>query len=40
MPHKILLVDDEPQVTTGLKRALQKEPYEILTADSANQALL
>src|SRR6202051_27584 len=31
----ILLVDDEPLVTYALKRALHREPYEILTATSA-----
>jgi len=39
MSHKVLIVDDEPHVTEGLKRVLRKEPYEILTASSANQAL-
>jgi two-component system probable response regulator PhcQ len=39
MPHKILLVDDEPHVTESLKRTLHKEPYEILSAQSANEAL-
>jgi two-component system probable response regulator PhcQ len=38
----ILLVDDEPQVTDALKRALRREPYEVLTATSgaAGQELL
>jgi two-component system, probable response regulator PhcQ len=31
----ILLVDDEPNVTDALKRALRREPYELLTATSA-----
>ena len=39
MPHKILLVDDEPHVTEALKRTLHTEPYEILSANSANEAL-
>ncbi len=39
MSHKILLVDDEPHVTEALKRTLHKEPYEILSANSANEAL-
>ena len=39
MPHRILIVDDEPHVTEALKRALHKEPYEVLTANSANEAL-
>jgi DNA-binding NtrC family response regulator len=38
----ILLVDDEPQVTDALKRALRREPYEFLMATSgaAGQELL
>jgi two-component system probable response regulator PhcQ len=39
MLRKILFVDDEPHVTEGLKRALRKEPYEILSANSADEAL-
>ncbi len=39
MPHKVLFVDDEPQLTEGLKRELRKEPYEVLTAASAREAL-
>ncbi len=39
MPHKILLVDDEPHVTEALKRTLHREPFEILSAGSANEAL-
>jgi len=38
MKHTVLLVDDEPNVLEGLKRALHKESYEILTAYSAEQA--
>jgi two-component system probable response regulator PhcQ len=34
----ILLVDDEPQVTDALKRALRREPYTFLTAVSASAA--
>lgn len=37
--RKILFVDDEPYVTAALKRAFRREPYEILTAGSAKQAL-
>lgn len=37
--HKILFVDDEPNITAALKRAFRREPYEILSADSAKQAL-
>lgn len=35
----ILFVDDEPNVTQALRRALGQEPYEILTANSATEAL-
>jgi len=35
----VLFVDDELAVLTGLKRALWKEPYLILTADSGAKAL-
>jgi two-component system, probable response regulator PhcQ len=35
----VLLVDDEPNVTDALKRALRREPYEILTATSGPAAL-
>jgi DNA-binding NtrC family response regulator len=35
----LLLVDDEPNVTDALKRALRREPYEILTAISGPSAL-
>ena len=39
MPYTILFVDDEPLVTQALKRALHKEPYRVLSANSAAQAL-
>jgi two-component system probable response regulator PhcQ len=35
----ILFVDDEPNVTSALKRALRAEPYELLSANSAEEAL-
>jgi two-component system, probable response regulator PhcQ len=34
----ILLVDDEPNITEALKRALRKEPYRFLTATSGAEA--
>ena len=39
MTRKVLFVDDEPHVTESLKRALRKEPYEVLSANSAKEAL-
>lgn len=36
---KILFVDDEPQVLRGYRDVLHKEPYELLAAGSAAQAL-
>jgi two-component system probable response regulator PhcQ len=39
MPYRVLFVDDEPHVTEALKRALRKEPYEVLSASSAREAL-
>lgn len=35
----ILLVDDEPLITTTLKRVLRKKPYDICTAHSGAEAL-
>lgn len=37
--YKILFVDDEPNVTAALKRSLRREPYEILRAGSAEEAM-
>jgi len=37
--NRILFVDDEPNVTSALKRALRREPYEILSAISAKEGL-
>ena len=39
MDSKILLVDDEANVLASLGRALFEEPYHIMTAASAEQAL-
>jgi len=39
MNHRVLFVDDEPNVTTALRRALRHEPYEILSASSSNDGL-
>lgn len=35
----ILCVDDEPEVLEGLRRTLRREPYRLLTATSAVEAL-
>jgi DNA-binding NtrC family response regulator len=35
----VLLVDDEPNVSSALKRALMHEPFEFLSATSGEQAL-
>jgi len=40
MHHSVLLVDDEPNVLDALTRVLRKESYGILTAASAEQAVL
>lgn len=39
MKHTVLLVDDDPGVRAGLCRALHGEPYDILEAGSAEEAL-
>jgi two-component system, probable response regulator PhcQ len=39
MIAKILIVDDDPAVPAALRRALHKQPYEVLSATSAREAL-
>ena len=39
MGYAVLFVDDDFRVTAGLKRILRKEPYQILTANSAEEAI-
>ncbi len=39
MTHKVLLVDDEPNVLFALKRSLRKEDFDIHTAASGEEAL-
>ncbi|MCK5194512.1 MAG: response regulator, partial [Desulfobulbaceae bacterium] len=39
MSSKILLVDDETNLTSALKHTLYKEKHNIFTANSANEAL-
>ncbi len=37
--RQVLFVDDEKSVLTALQRALNEEPYEVLLANGANEAL-
>ena len=37
--NRILFVDDEPNVTSALKRSLRREPYDLVSADSAAAGL-
>jgi DNA-binding NtrC family response regulator len=39
MRHKVLIVDDEPQVIEVMKQFLEAEGYEVFTAESAENAL-
>jgi DNA-binding NtrC family response regulator len=39
MNHAVLIVDDEPKIFHALRRALHREPYELLYAESGEQAL-
>ncbi|MEW6367600.1 MAG: response regulator [Acidobacteriota bacterium] len=39
MGHTVLLVDDDANLLAGLRRALRNEPYELVTALSAEDAL-
>jgi DNA-binding NtrC family response regulator len=39
MSNTVLLVDDEPMVYQAMRRTLHREPYELLYAESAEQAL-
>ena len=38
-PRTLLLVDDDPNIISALKRSLRREGYRLLTADSATEAL-
>lgn len=38
-PRTLLLVDDEPNIISALRRALRTDGYSILTADSAEEGL-
>jgi response regulator RpfG family c-di-GMP phosphodiesterase len=35
----VVLVDDEPEILSSLKRLLRKEPYEVLTTGDPDEAL-
>ena len=37
---KLLLVDDEPNLTSALVRSLDRTQFEIFTADSAQKGLM
>lgn len=39
MGNKVLLIDDEPNVLSALKRALRKEEFDLVTANSGEEAL-
>ena len=39
MNHSVLIVDDEPVIRNSLKELFSREPYTILTAGSAGEAL-
>jgi len=39
MDHAVLIVDDEPKIFQALRRALHREPYELLSAESGEAAL-
>jgi response regulator RpfG family c-di-GMP phosphodiesterase len=38
-PRTLLLVDDEPNIISALKRTLRRDGYNILTASSAEEGL-
>jgi response regulator RpfG family c-di-GMP phosphodiesterase len=37
--HVVVLVDDEPEVLSALRRALRREPYQVLTTSRPAEAL-
>lgn len=39
MPHKVLIVDDEPQVIEVMRQFLESEGYEVSAAEAAEPAL-
>ena len=38
-PFRVLVVDDEPHIRSGLARALASEPYAVGTAGDVEEAL-
>ena len=40
MKHTVLFVDDDPGILQALQRRLRKEPYQIRTASSGEEALV
>ena len=39
MKHKVMIIDDEPAITDMFEDALSREPYDVLCAASAEEAL-
>jgi DNA-binding NtrC family response regulator len=39
MTHTVLLIDDDKNLLSGLSRALRQQPYRLLTAQSAEEAM-
>jgi len=39
MQHTVLVVDDDPHIHSSVRRALRSEPYDLLLANSGQQAL-
>jgi len=37
--HSVLVIDDDPRIHSSVRRALRNEPYDLLLADSGQQAL-
>ena len=36
---KLLIVDDDPRILSALRRALRRDPYEIFTAETTDEAV-
>jgi len=39
MDHAVLIVDDEPKIYHALRRALHREPYDVVYASGGAEAL-